>query len=50
MSPLDKPTRREFLVTTSSAALGAAVPSTAGQKDSPVSNAPTAPVAEKPPY
>ena len=31
MSPLDKPTRREFLVTTSSAALGAAVPLTGAQ-------------------
>jgi uncharacterized protein (DUF608 family) len=50
MSPFDKPTRREFLVTTSSAALGAAVPATVGQQDSPVSSGPTAPVAEKPPY
>jgi len=50
MSPSDKPTRREFLVTTSSAALGAAVPSTAGQQDPAASNALVAPVAEKPPY
>src|ERR1700739_637214 len=50
MAPSDKPTRRECLVTTSSAALGAAVPSTVGQQSSPVSNAPATPVAEKPPY
>jgi hypothetical protein len=50
MSPLDKPTRREFLVTTSSAALGAAVPATAGQQDSSASKAATAPVAANPPY
>src|SRR5271169_4722032 len=41
MSTSDKPTRREFLVSTSSAALGAAVPSTP---------TPTAPATEKPPY
>src|SRR6266480_3095125 len=34
MSPLDKPTRREFLVTTSSAALGAAVPLASHTTDS----------------
>jgi uncharacterized protein (DUF608 family) len=50
MSPLDKPTRREFLVTTSSAALGAAVPSAVGQNDSPVPNAAAAPAPEKAPY
>jgi uncharacterized protein (DUF608 family) len=41
MAPSDKPTRREFLVTTSSAALSAAVPATP---------TPTAPATEKPPY
>jgi uncharacterized protein (DUF608 family) len=50
MSPFDKPSRREFLVTTSSAALGAAVPSTVGPKDSLISNAPVSPVDEKAPY
>jgi uncharacterized protein (DUF608 family) len=50
MSPLDKPTRREFLITTSSAALGAAVPATAGQQDSSASKAATAPVAANLPY
>jgi uncharacterized protein (DUF608 family) len=50
MSPLDKPTRREFLVTTSTAALAAAVPATPGQQDSSALNAGAAPVAAKPPY
>src|SRR5208282_387925 len=50
MSPLDKPTRREFLVTTSSAALGAAVPSTVRQQDSLLSNGPAVPVDQKAPY
>jgi uncharacterized protein (DUF608 family) len=40
MSPLDKPTRREFLVTTSSAALGAAVPLAGSPANTPVANAP----------
>src|SRR6266478_650541 len=50
MSPLDKPTRREFLVTTSSAALGAAVPLSGSQPDSPAADAPAAPVSEALPY
>src|SRR5882762_1109205 len=50
MSPLDKPTRREFLVTTSSAALGAAVPLTSIQPDSPAADPPTMPVSEALPY
>jgi uncharacterized protein (DUF608 family) len=41
MSPLDKPTRREFLVTTSSAALGAAVPRAGSPANTPVADAPT---------
>ena len=41
-APSDKSTRREFLVTTSSAALGAAVPLPGGQKVSPFSNTPRA--------
>jgi uncharacterized protein (DUF608 family) len=47
MSSSDKPTRREFLVTTSSAALGAAVPSPTGQQDATASNARA---SERPPY
>src|SRR5260370_35327352 len=50
MSPLEKSTRREFLVTTSSAALGAAVPLPASQLDSPAVDAPAAPVSEALPY
>jgi uncharacterized protein (DUF608 family) len=50
MSPLDKPTRREFLLTTSSAALGAAVPLTSSQPDSPAADPPTTPVSEALPY
>ena len=50
MSPLDKPTRREFLVTTSSAALGAAVPLTGAQPGSPVADVPAAPASEALPY
>jgi len=49
MSPLDKSTRREFLVATSSAALGAAAPFAGSQPCSPVSNAP-APLSEELPY
>ncbi len=49
MPPLDKPTRREFLITTSSAALGAAVPATTQQK-SATAHAATPAVAAKPPY
>jgi hypothetical protein len=48
MSPADKPTRREFLVTASSAALGAAVPS--GQQDSLQSNNFNRAGEAKPPY
>ena len=43
-------TRREFLVTTSSAALGAAVPLAGSQPDSPVSDAPVTPGSEGLPY
>src|SRR5260370_7215321 len=50
MSPLDKPTRREFLVTTSSAALGAAVPLASSQPDSPATDAPATPISEALPY
>jgi uncharacterized protein (DUF608 family) len=51
MSPLDKPTRREFLVTTSSAALGAAVPLTGAQPPVPPVADPLAPPAtESSPY
>ena len=50
MSSSDKSTRREFLVTTSSAALGAAVPLGDGQRVSFVSNSPLAPSSEKAPY
>lgn len=50
MSPADKPSRREFLVTTSSAALGAAVPATTGQQDSLQSNNSNRADEAKPPY
>src|SRR5258708_30202252 len=50
MSSSDKSTRREFLVTTSSAALGAAVPLAGGQQVSPVSKTPPAPPAEEDHY
>jgi len=50
MSPSDKPTRREFLATTSSAALGAAVPFAGSQLDSPAADTPAAPGAEALPY
>src|SRR5580692_11695036 len=50
MSPLDKPTRREFLVTTSSAALGAAVPLAGSPAISPVADGPTTPDPEVLPY
>src|SRR6476620_627446 len=43
-------TRREFLVNTSSAALGAAVPGALGQPDSPASDAPVARASEPLPY
>jgi uncharacterized protein (DUF608 family) len=45
----DKPSRREFLVTTSSAALGAAVPSASGQQNPDVSRTSVS-QTEKPPY
>jgi len=50
MSLSEKSTRREFLVTTSSAALGAAVPLAAGQPVAPASNTPDKPSAEHPAY
>jgi uncharacterized protein (DUF608 family) len=50
MSPLDKPSRREFLVTTSSAALGAAVPLAGAQPALPVADAPVTPVSKALPY
>ena len=50
MSPFDKPTRREFLVTTSSAALGAAVPLAGAQPGAPDSNPPESPVSGEIPY
>src|SRR6266403_2922898 len=50
MSPLDKPTRREFLVTTSSAALGAAVPLASHPTDSPAADATAPTVSESLPY
>src|SRR5436853_5570925 len=50
MSPLDKSTRREFLVTTSSAALGAAVPLASSQRDSAAADPRTTPVSEALPY
>jgi hypothetical protein len=46
MSLLDKSTRREFLVATSSAALGAAASSAGSQPCSPVSNAPAPVITE----
>src|SRR5215472_17051549 len=49
MSPLDKSTRREFLVATSSAALGAAAPLAVSPPGSPVSNAPAL-LSEELPY
>ncbi len=50
MSLPDKPTRREFLVTTSSAALGAAVPLPGAQPSSPPTDAPPVPVQAATPY
>ena len=50
MSPLDKSTRREFMVVTSSAALGAAVPLADAQPAVPVSNSDSAPVSGQTPY
>ena len=46
MSPFEKPTRREFLVATSSAALGAAVPSTGSLTDPAAADVPATPVSE----
>ena len=43
-------TRREFLVTTSSAALGAAVPAGGNQPDSPAVDSPVKPVSENLPH
>ena len=45
MSPSDKPTRREFLVTTSTAALGAAVPLGGIQSESRILGAPEVPAS-----
>jgi uncharacterized protein (DUF608 family) len=50
MPPFDKSTRREFMVITSSAALGAAVPLAGTQPEAPISNPPLAPVSEEIPY
>jgi uncharacterized protein (DUF608 family) len=50
MSPSDKSTRREFMVVTSSAALGAAVPSAGAPADGTVSNPPSPPISEEIPY
>jgi uncharacterized protein (DUF608 family) len=50
MSPLDKSTRREFMATTSSAALGAAVPFAGAQPYPPVSSSSLLPVSEEIPY
>jgi hypothetical protein len=46
MSPLDKPTRREFLVATSFVALGAAVPLGGKRLDSPAAESPSTSVSE----
>lgn len=50
MSPLDKPTRREFMAITSSAALGAAVPLAGAQTPAPISDPPSDPISEEIPY
>ncbi len=50
MSPLDKPSRREFLVTTSSAALGVAVPLAGSPAKPPVVDAPATQVSDALPY
>jgi uncharacterized protein (DUF608 family) len=50
MSLFDKPSRREFLAITSSAALGAAVPLAGAQPDAPVSNSLSGAVSEEIPY
>jgi uncharacterized protein (DUF608 family) len=46
----DKSTRREFIITTSSAALGAAVPLTEADRFSPISNDRANPAIEQVPY
>jgi uncharacterized protein (DUF608 family) len=48
MSPLDKPTRREFMAITSTAALGAAVPVSGAEPAVPASNPDTVSAAESP--
>ena len=48
MSPPDKPTRREFMAITSTAALGAAVPVSGAEPAAPVSNSDSVPAAERP--
>jgi uncharacterized protein (DUF608 family) len=50
MPPFDKPTRREFLVTTSSAALGAAVPLTGAEGTSPPRDATPSSTSDTFPY
>ncbi len=50
MSPLDKSTRREFMVVTSTAALGAAVPLADAQPAVPVPNPDSIPVSGETPY
>jgi len=50
MSPLDKSTRREFMAITSTAALGAAVPSADAQPAAPVSTPDSVPVSGETPY
>jgi len=47
---LDKPSRREFLITSSSAALGAAVSLSGNRPDSPAADSPSTPVSEALPY
>jgi uncharacterized protein (DUF608 family) len=50
MSPFDRSTRREFIVTTSSAALGAAVPLAGAQPDARVPHSAFVPVSDQIPY
>jgi uncharacterized protein (DUF608 family) len=50
MSPLDKPTRREFMAITSSAALSAAVPLAGAQTPAPISDPPSDRISEEIPY
>lgn len=50
MSSSDKPTRREFIVSTSTAALGAAVPLVANPEIAPTADVQSQHVAEAIPY